>query len=212
MIAAAASEPRRPAPDPGGRRGPGRGLSALRAPPGHRARPGRSRRQRHGRRVRRGRGQSRPGWRASSSACFGTHPRWPGSSRSRPAVVDGARRARASRSSKAATTARPRRSCRPTWRCATTAWPSCSTRPTAATAIRSSTAPTAGPGSPSRSACRTTAPTRPWPVFACVPTAPGSTRIPADRRFHAQPVACAPADPASGSSRAVNAGTVHGCR
>ena len=62
-------------------------------------------------------------------------------------------------------------------------------RPTAATAIRLSPAPTAGPASPSLPTCPTTGRRRPWPlrdVRACA----AEYADPADRRFHAQPVAC----------------------
>ena len=39
-------------------------------------------------------------------------------------------------------------------------------------------------------ASRTTGRTRRWPASRCAPTAGASTRIPADRRFHAEPIAC----------------------
>ena len=73
---------------------------------------------------------------------------------------------------------------------ATTACASCATPATAATATRSSTAPSAGRASRSSAASPTTARTPRWPGFRCAPTAAASTRIPADRRFHAEPIAC----------------------
>ena len=78
---------------------------------------------------------------------------------------------------------------------------------------RSSIALTAGPGSRSRSGFHTTGRIRPWPASRCVGSAEASTTIQSDRRFHAQPIACADAGRGSGSrssstssSRALGAG------
>ena len=73
---------------------------------------------------------------------------------------------------------------------APTASPSWPTRPTGATGTRSSPAPTAARASRSSPACRTTGRPPPWPASRCAPTAPREYADPADRRFHAQPVAC----------------------
>ena len=67
---------------------------------------------------------------------------------------------------------------------------SCATRPTGGTAIRFSTAPTAGRAIRSSTRCPTTARTRRWPGFEMCPECASEYRDPADRRFHAQPVAC----------------------
>ena len=64
------------------------------------------------------------------------------------------------------------------------------TRPTAGTGTRSSAAPTAGPGSRSSPTCPTTGRRPRWPASRCAPRAPREYTDPADRRFHAQPIAC----------------------
>ena len=68
-------------------------------------------------------------------------------------------------------------------------------RPIAATATRSSTAPTAVRASRSRAGSRTTVPTRRWRASRCARSAPPQYHDPVDRRFHAQPVACAACGP-----------------
>ena len=70
------------------------------------------------------------------------------------------------------------------------------TRRTGASGIPSSTAPTAGRATRSPCGCPTTARTRRWRRSRCARTAPASTRDPADRRFHAQPIACPTCGPA----------------
>ena len=49
--------------------------------------------------------------------------------------------------------------------------------------------------------CPTTGPTPPWPASRCAPTAPAEYADPADRRFHAQPVACHGCGPAAAAAR-----------
>ena len=71
-------------------------------------------------------------------------------------------------------------------------WP---TRPTGASGTRSSTAPTAGRATRSRCGCRTTARTRRWRRSRSARTATREYHDPADRRFHAQPNACAACGP-----------------
>ena len=78
-------------------------------------------------------------------------------------------------------------------------WP---TRPTAATGTRSSPAPTAGRASRSSPGCPTTAPATTMAGFPMCPDCAREYADPADRRFHAQPVACpACGPPAAASSR-----------
>ena len=64
------------------------------------------------------------------------------------------------------------------------------TRPTAATGTRSSPAPTAARASRSSPRCPTTAPPPRWPAFAMCDACAAEYDDPADRRFHAQPIAC----------------------
>ncbi len=71
-----------------------------------------------------------------------------------------------------------------------TACASCSIPPIAATAIRSSTAPTAGRGSRSSAASPTTARSPRWPASRCAASCQAEYDDPVDRRFHAQPNAC----------------------
>ena len=164
------------------------------------ARAGRIRRQRQPRRVHRGRGPA-AAWRASS-------PRWTGRAAPGPDRARGDARCRRSGHGAAvhhrAQPAGPERagSSPPTPPPARTACASCSTRPTAATATRSSTARTAGRGSPSS---RDVPYDRPPTTMARLRDVRGlrarSTHDPADRRFHAQPVCCpAAARPARGCS------------
>ena len=80
-----------------------------------------------------------------------------------------------------------------------TACASCATRPTAATGTRSSPAPTAARGSPSSPPCPTTGPPPRWPASRCARPAAREYDDPADRRFHAQPIACHDCGP-TGSS------------
>ena len=68
--------------------------------------------------------------------------------------------------------------------------PSWPTRPTGATGTRSSPAPTAARGSRSSPACPTTGRAPRWPASRCAPPARAEYADPADRRFHAQPIAC----------------------
>ncbi len=95
-----------------------------------------------------------------------------------------------SRWSRAASSRTPTPSSPPMRRRATSACGSCATPATAAIATRSSTARTAGRGSRSSAGFPTTAGRRRWPASACASAAAPSTRIPADRRFHAEPNAC----------------------
>ena len=95
-----------------------------------------------------------------------------------------------SASSRAATTPRASPSSRPMPRSATTACASCSTPPTAGTATRSSTAPTAVPGSRSPPGSPTTGPTPRWRASRCARACRREYEDPADRRFHAEPLAC----------------------
>ena len=78
---------------------------------------------------------------------------------------------------------------------------SSATPPTAGTATRSSTAPPAAPATRSSPASPTTAPAPPWPRFAMCDACRAEYEDPADRRFHAEPIAChelrPPAEPAA---------------
>ena len=84
----------------------------------------------------------------------------------------------------------PTRSSRPTPPPARTACASCSTPPTGATATRSSTARTAARATRSSAASPTTAPRTTMAGFAMCPACRAEYEDPADRRFHAQPIAC----------------------
>ena len=79
---------------------------------------------------------------------------------------------------------------RPTSPPATTACGSSSTRPTAATATRSSTAPSAGRGSRSSAPFPTTGPNTTMAGFPMCADCRREYEDPADRRFHAEPIAC----------------------
>ena len=92
---------------------------------------------------------------------------------------------------------RPTACSRPTSPPATTACASCSTPPTGATATRSSTAPTAARAPRSSTSCpydRAQTTMRAFPLCAACDA---EYRDPADRRFHAEPVACADLRPAA---------------
>ena len=68
-------------------------------------------------------------------------------------------------------------------------------RATGASAIPSPTAPTAARATPSSRTSPTTAPPPPWPPSPCALPAQAEYEDPADRRFHAQPNACAVCGP-----------------
>ena len=75
------------------------------------------------------------------------------------------------------------------------------TRPTGGTATRSSTAPTAGRGSPSSPACPYDRPLTTMAGFAMCADCAAEYADPADRRFHAQPVCCPACGPALALAR-----------
>ncbi len=83
---------------------------------------------------------------------------------------------------------------------------SCSTPPTGAPATPTSTAPTAGPATRSSRTCPTTGRARRCGRGASGRRATGEYHDPADRRFHAQPVACPACGPAIVAARRRRAG------
>ena len=101
-----------------------------------------------------------------------------------------ARGGRASRSPRARGEARRTRSSAPLRRHVQTACRSWRTPRIAGSATRSPTAPTAGRGSRSCAVFPMTGRSRRWRASPCASDAWRSMRIPADRRFHAQPNAC----------------------
>ena len=179
------------APHPGGRRGAGRRLPALRAPPGHRARPGRPRRQRHGGRVHRGRGRPDVD-RRFEARLVADAPRWPGSSASTP--CDAAAIA-ASAGFRIVESQRRRAPCGPssppTSPSATTAWPSCSTRRPPLPLPVHQLHQLRPPVHHHAPAALRPAQHDHGATSRCATPARTEYDDPADRRFHAQPVACA---------------------
>ncbi len=69
-------------------------------------------------------------------------------------------------------------------------WPRFAILPSAATVIHLRIAPIAGRAGRSSSSCRTIGRGRRWPGLPCVPQCRAEYENPADRRFHAQPIAC----------------------
>ena len=80
--------------------------------------------------------------------------------------------------------------CRRICSVATIAWPKCAIRPSGASAILSPTARNADRATRSSQACPMTGRTQRWPDFDLCPRCRAEYENPADRRFHAQPLAC----------------------
>ncbi len=116
--------------------------------------------------------------------------RWRGSKRSTSATTPAAAarrlRHRRERSTRPAAASR----CRPTWPSAPPAAPSCPIRPTAASAIRSSPAPTAARASPSSRRCRTIAQRTSMRRFTQCAACEREYRTPGDRRYHSETNSC----------------------
>ena len=184
------------------RRGPGGGVSAVRLPGGPRPRTGRlgAQRGRHGadRSARRRRGVGR----VSSTRCATLIRRRPASTPSKSERNLPARRRRRERpgSFRDSTRARARRRrgrrSPPIWPRAPSVWPKSAIRRSGATTIRSRTAPTAARAGRSSSSCPTTGRGPRWPRFAMCADCQAEYDNPADRRFHAQPIACPRCGPA----------------
>ncbi len=175
-------------------RGPGRRLPPVRLAPGHGARTRRPRPQRR----RAGSRSRRPGPPAALDA-FARRLRTDAPPRARVerVTVAAARRRRRRGPPRRLRDRRERRldrawtgSSRRTSPPATTACASCSTRRTAATATRSPTARTAARGRRSSRSSRTTGRRRRCARSRCAPACEAEYRDPANRRFHAEPVAC----------------------
>ena len=204
-------------PDPGAGGRPGRRLPPVRLLHRDRAAAERLGVQQLRRRRRRGRGRSQPPSPRSSAGSSSSRRRWRSSRRSTRSTCDPA-------ATPVSPSARPpprrpgarwphRTSPRAVTACAS--WP---TPPTGATGTRSSPAPTAARASPSSSRCPTTARRRRWPASPCAPDCAREYADPADRRFHAQPIACHDCGPtlelvdASGATRPGGEAALAGAR
>ena len=150
----------------------------------------RVRAQRRARRARRGAGRARARRAASWRGCAPRRRRWPSSSACCAEPVAPVGRDGLPDRARARAAAGRTRSSPPTPRPATTASPSSSTPPTGATATRSSTAPTAARASRSSRGVPYDRPKTTMAGFAMCAACRAEYDDPADRRFHAQPIAC----------------------
>ena len=184
------------------RAGAGRRLPAVRLRHRRRARPRRLGRQHRRRRGRRGRGRARTTWTGSVAGWSSDAPPLAEVEGVHESELPAARRHRL-----------PHRGHAPGGAGRTLASPDVATcddclrraaptRPTAGTATRSSTAPTAGRGSRSSPPCPTTAPTTTMAGFAMCAACRAEYDDPADRRFHAQPIACPDCGPTARAASA----------